>query len=324
MFRFEQPVWLLLLVVPPVLAWVWRRLRQRIIQRYADEALLPWVQVNAAGKGRGAVALWALALAWSLWVVALAHPQWGAPKADTAQAVGSDVVILLDLSRSMAVTDVAPSRLGAAKALIDAVATRLPETSRIGLRVFDGHSHWVHGLTTDRAVLRYFLKVAKADTLPTRGSRVEVALDETSQALAGRQATVWVLTDGHAPYWETQQATPNLNRYGKQLALIITGVGTVSGGVVQKSDGKPLYFRNAPAQSGLQREQLQRLAARLGGAYWDYQADVADAIAAQLQQQTSQALDVRQWQWHSLRQWPMLFAWLMLLLAFWPLRWRRR
>ncbi|HID01087.1 MAG TPA: VWA domain-containing protein, partial [Piscirickettsiaceae bacterium] len=149
MFRFEQPVWLLLLVVPPVLAWVWRRLRQRIIQRYADEALLPWVQVNAAGKGRGAVALWALALAWSLWVVALAHPQWGAPKADTAQAVGSDVVILLDLSRSMAVTDVAPSRLGAAKALIDAVAARLPETSRIGLRVFDGHSHWVHGLTTD-------------------------------------------------------------------------------------------------------------------------------------------------------------------------------
>ncbi len=323
MFRFEQPSWLLLLLVPPFLAWVWRRMRHRLLQSYADAAMLPWVQVRATGVGQRAWTLWALAAAWTLWVLALAHPQWGSPRADAAQAVGSDVVVLLDLSRSMAVSDVAPSRLGAAKALIDAVAARLPANSRIGLRVFDGHSHWVHGLTTDRGVLRYFLKLAQVDTLPTRGSRVEVALDETAQALKGRKAVVWVLTDGHDPYWEPQQATPNLSHYGQQLGLIITGVGTLTGDVVHKADGGALYFRNAPARSVLRRDQLQRLATRLGGAYLDYRPDLADAIVAQLKQQkTTQALDARQWQWHSLRLWPMLLGWGLLLVALWPLRGR--
>ncbi len=325
MLRLEQPLWLVLWLLPLLLMWLWRRRRRRLVSRYADEAMLAWAQAGGVERRRWRPsALWALVAGWCLWVLALAHPQWGSPKADVAQAVGGDVVVLLDLSRSMRVTDVPPDRLTAAKALIDAVAARLPESSRIGLRVFDGHSHWVHGLTQDRAVLRYFLQLAQADTLPTRGSRVEVALDETARALEGQSAVVWVLTDGHDPYWETQQATPNLSRYGRQLGVVITGMGTVSGGLVRKSDGQPFYFRNAPARSALHRDQLQRLANRLGGRYQDYAPDLADVIVRQLQRhQDDRAVSERRWQWHSLRQWPLLLGWLMLMVAFCPLAWRR-
>ena len=136
MLRFEQPLWLIGLVLLGGLA-IWRHLRMRALtQAYADEALLPWVALGRARRWRP-TAWTALQAGIALMIIALAHPQWGEQRNRGGEAVAADVVVLLDLSRSMEVDDLSPSRFDAARTLIDRLLTALGKTSRVGLRVFD-------------------------------------------------------------------------------------------------------------------------------------------------------------------------------------------
>lgn len=331
MLRIEQPVWLGLLAGLALLAlWrLWRARAER--QAYADEALLPWVALGRTQRWRP-TAWTALQLATALLIVALANPQWGDRQVQTSSQVSADVVFLLDLSRSMGVDDIPPSRFDAARTLIDRLLAVLGDTSRVGLRVFDGQSHWVVGLTKDHGVVRYFLKRARVDSLPTRGSRVELALGQTAAALQSEgveHASVVLLSDGHAPYWAQQPRPDALAAYGKAYQLLTVGMGTPQGGFIRDdraADGV-LHFRNEKVRAPLYERMLQGLTTQLSGAYWRYDggARLVNAIIQRIQafsgQHANQSAD---WQWHSLRPWLLGGAFVLFVWAFWPVRRRRR
>ena len=96
------------------------------------------------------------ALAFGL--VALARPQLGERSADLVRT-GRDVLVLLDLSRSMLVTDAGGTRLDAAKRIAWDLAERAPG-DRVGLVVFGGSAFLQLPLTSDPAALRLFLDQA--------------------------------------------------------------------------------------------------------------------------------------------------------------------
>ncbi len=331
MLRVEEPLWLGLLAVL-VLVAVWRLWRARLEQQaYADEALRPWVALGRTQRWRP-TAWTALQLATALLIVALANPQWGERRTQSATQVAADVVFLLDLSRSMAVDDIPPSRFDAARTLIDRLLAALGENSRAGLRVFDGQSHWVVGLTQDHSVVRYFLKRARVDSLPTRGSRVELALGQTAAALQSegvRQASVVLLSDGHAPYWAQQPRPPALAAYGKAYQLLTVGIGTPQGGFIHddKAVDGVLHFRNEKVRAPLYETMLQGLTTQLGGSYWRYDSGsgLVEALKQRIQAFSGQyAHPSADWQWHSLRPWFIGGAFVLFMWAFWPVRWRRQ
>ncbi len=323
MFRFEQP-WVLILLLVPLLVGLWLFLqRKRQVDQYADAHLLAWVQVKDAGGGRHWFSpLVMLGVAWCAWVVALANPQWRESLGQRSSE-RVEVLVLLDLSRSMAVEDVSPSRLAVAKTLLDGLVNELPHGSRIGFRVFDGQSHWVHGLTEDRTVFRHFLMLAKVDTLPSRGSRVELALQQTAEALGMQPAAVLLVTDGHAPYWEDQPGLKPNTPYGRTLHLVTVGIGTLSGGSVPNVQ-KPgvLYFRNEQVHAPLARNLLRQLTQQLGGVYLDYTPGMLPELVKQLARHKKEPEYAQeQWQWKSLGLWPMGAGFILFLLAFYPWRW---
>ncbi|SIO17982.1 von Willebrand factor type A domain-containing protein [Sulfurivirga caldicuralii] len=331
MLRIEQPLWLGLLAGLALLA-LWRLWRARLEQRaYADEALLPWVALGRTQRWRP-TAWTVLQLGTALLIVALSNPQWGERRTQSATQVAADVVFLLDLSRSMGVDDIPPSRFDAARTLIDRLLAALGENSRAGLRVFDGQSHWVVGITKDHSVVRYFLKRARVDSLPTRGSRVELALGQTAAALQRdgvKQATVVLLSDGHAPYWAQQPRPPALAAYGKAYQLLTVGMGTPQGGFIRddKAADGVLYFRNEKVRAPLYETMLQGLTTPLGGTYWRYDsgAGLVDALKQRIQAFSAEhASASEEWQWHSLRPWFLGSAFVLFVLAFWSVRWRRR
>jgi Ca-activated chloride channel family protein len=136
-FRFAYPAVLLLLLAPPVMYLIQRRLRWRVgaaALRYADVRLVEGLPVSWRVRLR-----WlpdALRLgAWLLLVVALARPQSGRSQ-EVIRGQGIDIVLALDISGSMAALDFAPqNRLDAAKDVISSfVAGR--RFDRIGLVVF--------------------------------------------------------------------------------------------------------------------------------------------------------------------------------------------
>ena len=120
MFRFENPIYLYLLVLIPMLVmlrWVMQKNRKKKLQKFGDTNLLKELMPDVS-KTRRAVKFWLLMAALALIVVMLARPQMGS-KISNDTRNGIEAIIALDISNSMRAEDVAPSRLEKSKMLIE-------------------------------------------------------------------------------------------------------------------------------------------------------------------------------------------------------------
>ena len=134
-WEWVLPVAALIVALAGWLAARSERRRREALARFGDPAVLS--RGSALPSTRGAVMLWALRLgALAFGLVALARPQLGERNADLVRS-GRDVLVLLDLSRSMLVTDAGGTRLDAAKRIAWDLAERAPG-DRVGLVVFGG------------------------------------------------------------------------------------------------------------------------------------------------------------------------------------------
>src|SRR5262245_2260482 len=113
---FAEPLALLLLAVVPPAAWlVWRRLQEQraALGRFGDRKTLTRSSALPAERSsRLRASLPGVVLGFV--GPALARPQFGDRRGDLVQT-GRDILVLLDLSRSMTVTDLSPTRLAVAK-----------------------------------------------------------------------------------------------------------------------------------------------------------------------------------------------------------------
>lgn len=160
--RLLEPGALRLLAVVAALALLgglslWRRRRAL---RLAAGPLAPRVAPTAGlARPLARLALWLGGLA--LLALALARPQCGA-RTEVTRRYGVDLVVALDVSRSMLARDVGPDRLSRAQLEVGALVDRLAG-DRVGLVVFAGRAFAACPLTTDAAALRLFLRGAGPD-----------------------------------------------------------------------------------------------------------------------------------------------------------------
>ena len=139
--------------------------------------------------------VWRTALA--LLAVGMLDPKWGT-RMEEMESEGVDIMIALDVSRSMLAEDVGMARLDLAKRSIERVVQQL-DGDRVGLIVFAGEAYVQAPLTQDLAAVKLFLDAIGTETIPLQGTAVGAALalavdsfDPESQA--GR--VVLLLTDG--------------------------------------------------------------------------------------------------------------------------------
>lgn len=227
------------------------------------------------GAARPMARPWRFWLAVLLLVTALARPQWGqAPLAPDDQAPG-EVVIALDLSRSMLATDVSPSRLSRARALATALADDLPER-RIGLIGFAGAAHVLAPVSEDQAILRTYLPQIGPEHMPIPGSNLdallETALNSFSDTPQGRALVI--LTDGEAEPGAWRERLAPLRSQG--VRVIAVGFGTEAGATPPGPGGAPMRRPDGAAVvSRLNPGLLVELAA--GGAEGGQDLDLAGA-----------------------------------------------
>lgn len=234
-FARSDVLWLLIAVPAAVALSVYAARRRdeavRLFLGRTNEAEA--MRMAAVARGRRARAALVTA-ALGFVVVALAGPQVGRAVRE-ARGERLDLVVVLDLSRSMLAEDVPPSRLERAKAEL----ARLVETrrgDRLGLVVFAGDAFLQCPLTTDRGAFRLFLDAAAPDLMPTPGSDLGRALDVAHAALATeedeapRSRAVLVVSDGEDHGGEAERAARDLRADG--VALLVAGVGTAEGGSI--------------------------------------------------------------------------------------------
>src|SRR5210317_1159734 len=166
MFRFGASEWLpALLLIPGLVALMWyaARSRRRALQSFADPELVEKLtaSVNFAGRRiRAVLTVTALTLA----LLALARPQFGT-RVETVRSVGQDIVVAVDLSRSMLAEDVAPTRLERARLAILRLMSQL-DGDRIGLVAFAGDAFVQSPLTADYTAAAIFLNAMTPEMMP--------------------------------------------------------------------------------------------------------------------------------------------------------------
>jgi len=254
--------------------WHYGRRRRAVAARLGDRALL--TKLSGADPGRPPIPRLALVLAASVALsAALVAGRGHLEVADAA--AGSDLVIVLDLSNSMLVEDIAPNRLEAARRLaLDIVAERA--NSRIGLVVFAGEATVLAPPTRDHSSVRMLIGIASPAFATQTGSVAAAGLRQATALLAGDPGggTVILLSDGE-PVGEGEQRAlvADAARRASGLGVIVhaVGAGTARGGPVPDIDhdiGVRDGWKREPttgeiAISSLAADLLEALAAPTGG-----------------------------------------------------------
>jgi Ca-activated chloride channel family protein len=222
--RFDAP---LVLAVAPVvaiavalLAWWARRARTRRARIWSE------------GLGRAARQLnrWVwigLALAALCGTAALAGPRWGRQTVST-DTHALDLVIAVDVSRSMLAEDVAPSRLGRARQQIRRLVHDLPG-DRIGLIGFAGRSFILSPLTGDESAIQLLVDALDPDLVSAGGTDLGATLKQggelllASDRVADRVLVLFTDGEGHDSLAAAAAQAERLEKAGVRLVLVAEG-----------------------------------------------------------------------------------------------------
>lgn len=204
-------------------------------------------------------------------IVAAARPFNGYRTAE-ASVNGRNLIIALDISRSMETRDVAPSRLGAARSAAQMLIDSLP-TDKIGLMIFSGEAELTVPLTYDHAALQEILNRVNRDWESYGGTNLEqvvnIALDDFSQTAPDGTNALVIISDGE----ETIDFPSDLlsEARKKNLLIITVGVGTQGGGPIPDENSENGLWKdhdNKHVISKLQPQILTRLAQETNGSYF--------------------------------------------------------
>jgi Ca-activated chloride channel family protein len=152
-----------------------------------------------AGMARPAGRLSLSVLGLALMVLALSRPQCGS-RTELTRRMGLDLVIALDVSRSMLARDVGPDRLSRARLELSKLLDGLGG-DRVGLVLFAGRAFPACPLTSDLEALRVFLREAGPSSVPEQGTDLAAALQAAREVLdaeqhGARSRVVLLVSDG--------------------------------------------------------------------------------------------------------------------------------
>ena len=182
---------------------------------------------------------------------------------------GVDVMIMLDVSKSMLSQDEKPTRLDKAKQLIYELSNELAG-NRVGLIVFAGEAFLQMPLTADAAATKMFVSNASTDIVNVQGTIISDALNLCKASLDVKEKkykAAILITDGDDHDEKAIDAAKALAESG--VILHVIGVGDTEGSPIIEP-GTDNYKRDINGQTiitKLNQDLLQQLATVTGGTY---------------------------------------------------------
>ena len=280
---FESPHFLFALAALPALAlfarWVLAR-REAALLRIGDQVLVDRLTAGGSRTMRLArFSLWFVGVA--LIIVALSRPQWGS-EIEIVEQRGVQLMVVLDVSRSMLSEDVKPTRLDRAKLEISDLISQL-KGDTVGIVLFSGASFIQFPLTADYATARTYLSSAGPHAITRQGTAIGEAI---ATAMGGfndlrvSQKVIIIMTDGENHEGDPFEAAGEAAAEGAVIYTV--GFGSPEGVPVPAYDeqGNVIGYRQdaegQPVLSRLDEGALQRIAEAGGGRY--FRADTPGAM----------------------------------------------
>ncbi len=277
------------------------------------------VTLTATARARRARVRWRLCLGLTLAVLAVARPQWGRieePVFDQAR----EVIVAIDLSRSMLADDVKPTRLERARLLTQSLLENTPG-ERVGLVVFSGTAFLQSPLSGDHEIIRDFLPLLDPGFLPAGGTDyaalLRTSLDAFSDSAADRFLVI--LSDGEAANDDWRELIKTTRERG--VRILALGIGTPAGAMLPDGQGGLIKDeRGAVVLSKLDDATLRELARETDGVYTDASqwVDIAALIQSTIDQgRAGEFKETGRVRLAERYQWALAPALLLLLWSFW-------
>ena len=272
--HFAEPQWVYLLwaVLAFVALLAWLEFRGRdALDRFMGKSLRSRL-LSGPSTGQRAARIIFLGLTGAFLTLALMRPQWGLELVESRRA-GTEIMICLDVSRSMLAEDVAPNRLDRAKAEIRDLLGWL-DGDQVGLLAFAGRASVLSPLTPDFGFLRLALEDASPGSVTRGGTRLE---EPIRKAIAGFGDTgevarsILLITDGEDHDSFPLQAAKDAAARG--IRILAVGFGAEAGAEIPITDpatGARTLLKNADGvvvRSRLDGDLLRQMALLTDGAY---------------------------------------------------------
>ena len=278
MFRFEDPIYLWLLLAVPVLFLVrfvvWKQ-RKNKLKKFGDPQLLRQLMPDAS-VARPRVKFALLMAALSLLIVLLARPQMGS-RISKEKRNGIETIIALDISNSMMATDVVPSRLDKSKLLVENLVVHFTN-DKIGLVVFAGDAFVQLPITSDYVSAKMFLQNIDPSLIASQGTDIARAIDVSMHSFTQAEKVgkaIIVITDGEDHEGGAVEAAKIARKKG--INVFILGVGDPKGAPIPTGDGGYMTDNTGQTVMSALNEEMCREVAKAGSGVYIHVDNTSDA-----------------------------------------------
>jgi len=231
--HFQNPEYFIVLLLIPILIYLYIRLTRWKIKtgsRIGDPVLVKQL-VKSFSARNFLLKFMIILFSVFLLVAGMANLQ-ARGKSENITRQGVDVMIVLDVSKSMLATDVKPSRLDKAKQLLYRLTDRL-QSDRLGLILFAGRAYLQMPLTTDHSAAKMYISEAGPEVVSTQGTDFAEALNMANASFNRNEhkyKAVVLISDG-------EDHDPEGLKTAKQLAddgvmVNTVGIGSTEGSII--------------------------------------------------------------------------------------------
>ena len=274
--NFLKPdyLWNLLWIIPVFMffsAMAYRRRKKQLELVLGGRAANPEFSTLSPGKRMLRNILFGAAVIFL--VLAAARPSWGT-KILPFSGKGRDLLIVLDVSKSMMSQDVQPSRLGHAKWFLRELIKECPG-DRFGIVAFAGTAFLQCPMTADKTTLFQAIDEMSVDSIPLGGTNIQQAIETSIQAFKaaeGGHRAIILVTDGDEVQGSSSSALEDLKKM--KIPMFVAGIGDPSQpGLImlpEKNGKDPQFLRDSKGElvkSPLNENQLKKIASETSGIY---------------------------------------------------------
>ena len=269
MFRFENPEYLWLLLVVPVLAlirFVTYYNQKKRLRKFGKPQLLKQLMPDVS-RWRPFVKFVLLELALALIIVMLARPQQ-ANSISQEKRSGIETIIALDISNSMRAKDVTPDRLERAKMMVENLVETFVD-DKIGLIVFAGDAFVQLPITSDYVSAKMFLNSIDPSMIVNQGTDIAAAIEMASHSFTQQEhvGKAIIITDGEDHEGGAVEAAQAAKEKGYNVYVL--GIGSPNGAPVPDPATNNYMVDNhgETVMSRLNEQMCREIAQAGGGAY---------------------------------------------------------
>src|SRR5690606_35027563 len=273
MWGLDTPNYFYLLLLIHVLigVYLWNSIwKKKKITKFGSGNYLKRLAPEASTTSKPLIKMDLLAVTLGTLILALVNPKFGT-RIETVKRKGVDIVLAIDVSKSMLAEDIAPSRFGKTKQLASQIINNLA-SDRIGIVGYAGSAFPMLPITTDYSMAKMYIQDMHTDMVSSMGTALREAIEVGSNYFDDPKTSKVMISisDGEDHGEGINEAIAMAEDKG--IKIITIGVGTPEGGQIPiKQNGRTIDYKKdvdgSIVVTKLNETTLKEIAQKTGGVF---------------------------------------------------------